>query len=423
MKRTLPPKPRRQQGRSKGPPPRPFETQFVDGRQVQGAAGPEESVSTYTASRGFRALGRIVKLIAGNLAVFLVLIWSANLLSSIILDGQYVLEQWFLPVSKKSKSPSLADRDRAETVFREFSLLRTRYVPYLAWSREPFESEFTHVDEQGDRTHPGVPEAPAAHVRFFGGSTIWGKGVADADTIPGQFNRRHPDVAAHNHGESGFVSRQELARMVNLVNQDAPMDLVIFYDGCNDAYTLCRGDVSLNGHSRENKIAAQLRPGSFVVEDLAGSLREVIQFLLIRAGITKDAPSLCQQDPAYADQVAQTIVNNWRIARTLANEAGADFLAILQPLSPVGSPNIDYFSDGYRESSRINDYRAVYPLVQQRIRDADADWMHDFTDAFDRDEYIYIDNCHVNELGNRIIAERVDTLMGDALRQRIAGVR
>ena len=31
--------------------------------------------------------------------------------------------------------------------------------------------------------------------------------------------------------------------------------------------------------------------------------------------------------------------------------------------------------------------------------------IHDFTDAFDIDEYIYIDSCHVNGRGNQIIAK------------------
>jgi len=256
-------------------------------------------------------------------------------------------------------------------------------------------------------------------VRFFGGSTVWGRGVADADTIPGHFNRLHPEVAVHNHGESGFVSRQELARLVNLINQDSPMDLVVFYDGCNDAYTLCRGDVSINGHSREQRIASKVKPGSRVASSLVRSLREVIRFLFIRGGVKKDAPSRCQEDPAHAANVAQTLVNNWRIARALAQGAGAEFHAILQPLAPMGSPNIEHLSDRTIKSSRTVDYTTVYPLVQQLIREEDATWIHDFTDAFDRDEYIYIDSCHVNALGNQIIAERVNAIAGVALARRI----
>ena len=55
-------------------------------------------------------MSRLVKIVAGNILVFLVIMWSANLFASIIIDGQYVLEQWFLPVSKKAGSPSLGQK-------------------------------------------------------------------------------------------------------------------------------------------------------------------------------------------------------------------------------------------------------------------------------------------------------------------------
>jgi hypothetical protein len=39
--------------------------------------------------------------------------------------------------------------------------------------------------------------------------------------------------------------------------------------------------------------------------------------------------------------------------------------------------------------------------------------MHDFSDAFDGDEILYIDGCHVNARGNEIIARRIDEAVGD----------
>jgi hypothetical protein len=112
-------------------------------------------------------------------------------------------------------------------------------------------------------------KSPVGHIRFFGGSTTWGSGVDDQNTIPAHFNALHPNYQVHNHGEAGFVSRQELARLVNLVNQNAPMDLVGFYDGCNDAHHMCRADLSLNGHREESKIRNKLKPRSQVVDSLS----------------------------------------------------------------------------------------------------------------------------------------------------------
>ena len=80
---------------------------------------------------------------------------------------------------------------------------------------------------------------------------MWGSGVDDHNTIPAHFNALHQDYRAYNHGQSGFVSRQGLARLVNLVNQKSPMDVIVFYDGCNDSLSLCDPDVSINGHREQ----------------------------------------------------------------------------------------------------------------------------------------------------------------------------
>ena len=61
------------------------------------------------------------------------------------------------------------------------------------------------------------------------------------------------------------------------------------------------------------------------------------------------------------------------------------------------------------------DYLDLYPIVQRIIREEGGGWMHDFTDAFDGDELLYIDGCHVNERGNEIMARRIDALLDERL--------
>ena len=123
---------------------------------------------------------------------------------------------------------------------------------------------------------------------------------------------------------------------------------------------------------------------------------------------------LRRADHRYAQNVAKTIVNNWTIAKKIAELGGAKFHAVLQPVAPFGSPNIEYLPNR-KSPSRSKDYMLVYPLIQEIIQRDGIDWIHDFTDAFDRDEYIYIDSCHVNPLGNKIIAEKLHKIIGSQL--------
>ena len=95
------------------------------------------------------------------------------------------------------------------------------------------------------------------------------------------------------------------------------------------------------------------------------------------------------------------------MAKEVAAMGGAKFVAILQPVAPLGSPNIEYM----RPKGPNTEFHRVYPYVKE-IKDREGlDWIHDLTDTFDVKEYIYIDSCHVNGLGNKMMAERIGKLL------------
>jgi hypothetical protein len=351
-----------------------------------------------------KSLWSYLKLGMINIFVLLILLLSLNFMASVYIDGKYLYKQVFVPINKKAYTPSLKDQDLARLIYREKKQLQTRYVPYIAWSRKPFSGETITINREGDRIHPLTADHPSKYIRFFGGSTMWGTGVDDLNTIPAHFNALHQDYRVFNHGESGFVSRQEVARLINLVNQNSPMDVVVFYDGCNDCRSLCRADVTINGTREELKIAKKVEHRWQVIDTLLGSIQTVIE-KVIKKG--KRPPSRCRDNPDYAKKVASTLVNNWKIAKAVAARGGAEFHAILQPVAAIGQPNIEYFT----ARSDDTDWHMVYPLVREIQSRENLAWIHDITDAFDVDEYIYIDGCHVNGRGNQIIAQKISELL------------
>ncbi len=351
-----------------------------------------------------KSLASAVRVMVMNVLVFLGAALVINFLAALYLDGRHLWKTVFIPIDEKANVVSLPDRDYAHLIYREKKQLDTQYIPYVAWGRKPFSGKTITINHDGDRTHRETTERPARHIRFFGGSTMWGTGVDDEHTIPAHFNALHPEDRAYNHGQSGFVSRQGLARLINLVNQEMPMDVVIFYDGCNDAHNLCEAVGSINTHREFSTMAAKLELHSDVVDALTGSIRTVIQKVVKKA---VELPNQCLQDPVYAKRVATTLVNNWKIARSIASMGGAEFHAILQPVAAIGQPNIVYLP----ARTRNNAWELVYPLVQGIKAREQLDWVHDFSDAFDIKEAIYIDGCHVNSLGNEIIARRLSDML------------
>lgn len=319
----------------------------------------------------------------------------------------------------RAQLPNYEDHAKAETLFTEFQLLHTDYAPYFGWQRRAFESEHTNVSTDGERIQPGVTEAGSANatVRFFGGSTIWGTGADDNETIPAYFRALEAGTEVHNHGESGFVSRQNLDRLISLSNSGAKMDWVVFYDGFNDVRTLCRFDVSVQGHSREQRLQDALRPSNHLLHALTGSTVKVMRFLVpkhLRQGASDPArpPSRCHAEPERQAQVIATILGNWRIAREVARLAGAEFLAILQPVATLSQSRTKHLPRDATFSGET--HPLVYPALRRAIADADEPWMIDLSTEFDRDEYLFIDAAHVSPNGNRLMAERIHDIIGPA---------
>lgn len=365
----------------------------------------------------------IVKVIAINVAVFLGLLLGLNLIASLLIDGGTLYSRFFLPGDDRIDLPNYADKERAKQILGEFHQLETRYEPFVEWRREEFHGKTTTVDAAGNRVQPATTAEPRGTVRFFGGSAMWGSGVEDDQTIPAAFNRLHPDLRVINHGESGFTSRQSVSQLVNLVNSDEPMDLVVFYDGNNDVGSFCQEEVGINSHTRAKKLQRLVRPLSQVWNDLTGSLQELLAGKAVNKWMRGPGPhpTRCHTDPAYARRVAEVMVNDWRIARAIAREGGADFVAILQPVASLGSPRRDHLKPD--EYSPEKEQNVVYPIVEQLLAERGIDWAYDFTDVFDGDEYVYIDECHVTENGSRKVAERLDAIVGPRLRDLVASRR
>jgi hypothetical protein len=366
---------------------------------------------------------RIGKVIAINVAVFLGLLVGLNLVASLFIDGRVLWRRIVLPSDDRIDLPNYADKARAKQILGEFHQLETRYVPFVEWRRQEFHGQTTTIDADGNRVQPATTSQPAATVRFFGGSAMWGSGVEDDQTIPAAFNRLHPELRVTNHGESGFTSRQGVSQLVNLVNSGEPMDLVVFYDGNNDVGSFCQEEVGINSHTRAKKLQRLVQPLGQVWSDLTGSLQELLAGKAVNKWLRGPGPhpTRCHTDPAYARRVAEVMVNNWRIARAIAREGGADFVAILQPVASIGSPRRDHLNP--EEYSPQKEQNVVYPIVRQILAERGIGWAYDFTDVFDGDEYVFIDECHVTENGSRKVADRLDSIIGPRLRELVASRR
>jgi hypothetical protein len=143
--------------------------------------------------------------------------------------------------------PRLAAEDLAALALETWVLRGYRYEPWTQFREGPYRGRFVTVDERGIRSDPsGVPWPPderSANVFVFGGSTIFGYGLPDDETVPHHLERylarrAHGPVRVYNFAAGYYFSTQERVLFERLVGGGARPSLAIFIDGLNDFYNV-----------------------------------------------------------------------------------------------------------------------------------------------------------------------------------------
>lgn len=346
-------------------------------------------------------MNKIVKVVMINAIVFFVLFIFISL--SIFVYSYYIDVKDDL----RAQLPNYKGVAWAETHFLEFSQLSTLYYDYIIWRRRPFSGETINIDQNGIRTTVNG-ERKDRTAFFFGGSTMWGTGADDANTIPSIFASNSP-YKAYNFGETAWTAHQSLNQLMKLYIEGQRPDLVVFYDGYNEVSHKCRSELNFYSAAREHQMRQTLRYSTNPKKP-----KYYVRLFLNLADKIKNFSSKtphrnCHLKPDKARLIATALVQDWQVAKSLVEGYCGQFVAILQPNAYVGSPRLDHLQKVESDEQLRLQISAVYPVVRQEM--AARNIGHDFTDAFDGEEYLYIDPAHVSPAGNARIAARLSDLL------------
>ena len=242
---------------------------------------------------------------------------------------------------------------------------------------------------------------------MFGGSTTWGFGVPDGDTIPSYMQKLLPDRLVVNKAEISYNATQELnSLLISLTKGELKSGTVVFFDGVNEIYHSCKPGGSAYGHGREGEIRALIaeRPksaffGLFDTLFLKYTWKAADK---VKARFSPKPPvSICGADEEHAWKVARRLVTSWQAANDIATARGLKFRAILQP-TPYSDPKLTpyYYSEEFYLGTL-----AVYPKVARLA--AGKSWFVDGRKWFNGKDYYFDSCCHVNEKGNALLAQKI----------------
>jgi len=367
---------------------------------------------------------KLLRLVAVNILVFLGILLFLNF-TAILTYQAYKMVKPGGFTDTRSELLNYKNIEWAHKHFEEFNKLPAEYRSYIGWRRLPYKGQTININDQGIRSTPQSELATETSplVVFLGGSTMWGTGSDDRNTIPAHFaDIAHGDYRAINLGESGYNAFQGYLILKLQIMGGLTPNIVVSYDGVNEAGAL-NPERRPFSHARENQIRTIMKE-----QDVDGGgvlsfkhfFLKPLQLFIDKFSLnfkskffSKNEPySIYHVDQKRVEQVAIGLLESWLSTKHLAEENSADFIGILQPNGYFGNPRLDHLDLNVDEFHQWHhQYRTLYTAILELLKDPRYKELSgsilDFTGVFDRDEYIYIDFAHVSPNGNRIIAEKI----------------
>jgi len=137
-------------------------------------------------------MSKFLKIIAVNFLVLAATLQAVLIIVSLAGDmwGQGKLVWRTGDKKGRHLAPSYDDKDYARRVFDDQRRTIESYSSFVGWRRLPLRTKTTNIGADGFRVHTvgreNVPQS--GRLGFFGGSTAWGTGVDDNNTIPAKLD-------------------------------------------------------------------------------------------------------------------------------------------------------------------------------------------------------------------------------------------
>lgn len=279
--------------------------------------------------------------------------------------------------------------------------------PYGLWRQRPFKGEFTNNNERGERrTSSSDCSGDAPTVYVYGGSTVWGQGSPDGQTIPSELAKRFAGdgrvVCVVNRGSDAWSSNESVVDLIlELRRSDRRrIDHVVFLDSCNDVTTpfvLGRGiDPPYTPLTKQWLDAlASMHLGSF--DYLAGTNTWTLATRLVQRLKRRDSFPVPPEPDRLGRAVVDRYLQNIKMVDALSTGLGFkyDYFWLPMPVTESDPPAL----------------HAAVRVIEPMIGAANVDHLHDLTRLYGSN--LRIDLCHVLPEGNRLIAGSVyDAIKG-----------
>jgi len=313
---------------------------------------------SYLYLRGWRRFGEAYLFIAANLLSLVILLVAVNIAAHTV---TFFTGSSLTSLSSAAEDALVLEQERVHAELiglnqDEFLAFRSeqgreknwQYEPWVGFRETPRDGRYINVSPEGFRRTTASPDNPRHWIFLLGGSTTFGYGVTDDQTIASYLQARLTQTyggntfGVRNFGRAYYYSSQEYVLLWRLLEQGLKPSVVIFIDGDNEPqtspYYVNEMRVMFDRYQEESMGG---RPVGNLLAELAISapiypyLRRLYLERLNRAGesATKSAQPLARLRPGTtpSDIAAQYEANNEAIRLLAARHNVVPFF-VVQPM-------------------------------------------------------------------------------------------
>ena len=325
--------------------------------------------------------------------------------------------------------------------YRELEQLQERWQPYVYFRQKPFQGETITIGDDGLRTtwqssglESNRGERRTVKVLTLGGSSLWGFGARDDQTIPSLLARSLDEKGWHvelkNLAEIGYVSTQEVIALTRELEAGYRPDLVVFCDGVNDTTSaLLEGEPGLttNEINRRNEFNL-LQSLSRLTSTLAAKLvrdsgcyrfAQVVRRRLDGGKVSTQSTPVTFVASDVADGVVRHYEANVALVEILAKSFGFRPLFFWQPTVFTKPALVTVEREEARKYAWAEPFMGeVYSRIKNSPQLESDPAFRNLSTIFDSTEgLVFIDYCHTTEAANARIASEMAAMAVKALTQ------
>jgi hypothetical protein len=280
------------------------------------------------------------------------------------------------------------------------------FEPFVQFRERPYKGKYFNVHEAGFRVGknqgPWPPVNENHNIFIFGGSTTFGYGLPDDQTIGSHLQeilrKTDSSVAVYNFACGSYYSTQEKILFQELLAEGLRPDKAIFIDGLNDFYY----------YNNEPHFTPQLR-------DLVAGKDKSNQ-LLNKYPLTRVAVALVGNDPIVdekpvipvVDDILHRYLQNKMQIESISSKLDIETLFVWQPVPTFGyEQSLHPFAVGGYGGHELTS--EGYPVMDtmRKTRDLGENflWAANLHDGLDRP--LYVDKIHYNSEFSQLLAKAV----------------